>query len=124
LIISLLLAVAIAPSLVSFLSEGGHLRSNYRGEMLPCPLGILITAAALTALIPLALLAGLVDANTLNLVGLPLILGVAALGIADDAFAGSSRGWRGHPNARGARCAVDACACATEGARSDRVAQA
>ena len=99
LIISLLLAVAIAPSLVSFLSEGGHLRSNYRGEMLPCPLGILITAAALTALIPLALLAGLVDANTLNLVGLPLILGVAALGIADDAFAGSSRGWRGHGGA-------------------------
>lgn len=58
--------------------------------MLPCPLGLLIPAAALAALIPLALLAGLLDLNTLELVGLPLVLGVIALGIADDAFAGSS----------------------------------
>ncbi len=99
LILSLLLALALSRPLVSFLTEGGHVRSNYRDEMLPCPLGLLIPAAALAALIPLALLSGLFNLNTLDLVGLPLILGVVALGIADDAFAGSSRGWRGHGGA-------------------------
>ena len=48
----------------------------------------------------LGLLAGLFELNTLDLVGLPLVLGVIALGIADDAFAGSARGWRG----RGKNC--------------------
>ena len=99
LILSLLLALVLCGPLVSFLTDGGHLRSNYRDEMLPCPLGLLIPAAALAALVPLALLAGLFDLNTLDLVGLPLVLGVIALGIADDAFAGSARGWRGHGGA-------------------------
>ena len=96
LIFAFLFALALAPSLLSFLIAGGHLRSNYRDAMLPCPIGLLIAASALSALIPLALLAGLFDLQTLGQVGLPLILGVAALGIADDAFAGASRGWRGH----------------------------
>ncbi|MEI6793218.1 MAG: hypothetical protein WCK97_08290 [Actinomycetes bacterium] len=99
LIFSFLLALVLAPSVVSFLAEGGHLRANFRDEMLPCPLGLLIPAAALAALIPLALLAGLFNLNTLDFVALPLILGVVALGIADDAFAGSARGWRGHGGA-------------------------
>ncbi|MSX02313.1 MAG: hypothetical protein F2813_04035 [Actinobacteria bacterium] len=99
LILSFVAALALAPSLVAFLIDGEHLRENYRGAMLACPLGLLILAAALAALVPLALLSGLFELNTLDLVGMPLILGVAALGIADDVFAGSSRGWRGHGGA-------------------------
>ncbi len=34
---------------------------------IPCPLGLLIPAAALVALIPLALLNGLLDSETLNM---------------------------------------------------------
>jgi UDP-N-acetylmuramyl pentapeptide phosphotransferase/UDP-N-acetylglucosamine-1-phosphate transferase len=96
LILSLGAALLLAAPLVRFLRENGHLRENYRGTAIPCPLGLLIPAAALVALIPLALLNGLFDADTLAIAGLYFVLPVAALGLADDAFAGPSRGWRGH----------------------------
>ncbi len=96
LILSTAAALAIAPSLLAFLRDQGHLRTNYRDVALPCPLGLLVLAAALAALIPLSLLHGLFDADTLDLAGLFLVLGVAALGLADDAYSGVSRGWRGH----------------------------
>ena len=100
LVISTLAAVAIAPSLLTFLSDNGHLRENYRGARIPCPLGLLIPAAALIALIPLALVAGLFDEpQALDIVGLFVVLGVAVLGLADDTLAGASRGWRGHGRA-------------------------
>jgi UDP-N-acetylmuramyl pentapeptide phosphotransferase/UDP-N-acetylglucosamine-1-phosphate transferase len=96
LILSLAAALALAPSLVAFLRENGHVRRNWRGADLPTPIGLLIPAAALAALAPLALLAGLFDADTLAIAGLYFVLPVAALGLADDAYAGPSRGWRGH----------------------------
>jgi len=96
LVLSTLAACALAPSLVQFLRENGHVRANYRGAELPCPLGLLVPAAALSALVPLALLNGLWDSRTLDIAGLFLVLGVALLGLADDAYAGPSRGWRGH----------------------------
>jgi len=96
LVLSTLAAGALAPSLVRFLRENGHVRQNYRQVAIPCPLGLLIPAAALAALIPLALLNGLWDSNTLDIEGVFLVLGVALLGLADDAYAGPSRGWRGH----------------------------
>ncbi len=92
----LLAALALATALRTFLAENGHVRTNYRQVEIPCPLGLLIPAAALLALIPLALLYGLFDSDTLGVAGLFLVLGVAALGLADDAYAGASRGWRGH----------------------------
>ena len=86
----------MAPSLVRFLRENGHVKPNYRQVEIPCPLGLLIAAAALAALVPLALLNGLWDSRTLDVEGVFLVLGVTLLGLADDAYAGPSRGWRGH----------------------------
>ena len=37
--ISALAALAIAPSLLQFLRENGHVRTNYRDAAVPCPLG-------------------------------------------------------------------------------------
>jgi UDP-GlcNAc:undecaprenyl-phosphate GlcNAc-1-phosphate transferase len=96
LILATAAALALAGPLVAFLRENGHLRANYRGALLACPLGLLIPAAALVALIPLALLKGLSGSDTLAIAGLYFVLPVAALGLADDAYAGPSRGWRGH----------------------------
>lgn len=96
LVIATFAALAVYPSLVRFLRENGHVRTNYRQAEIPCPLGLLVLAAALAALVPLALLAGLFDADTLDIAGLFLVLGVAVLGLADDAYAGASRGLRGH----------------------------
>ena len=95
-VLSTLAALALAPSLVRFLRDNGHVRVNYRGARIACPLGLLVPAAALAALVPLALLHGLFDSRTLELPGAFVVLGVAALGLADDAYSGASRGWRGH----------------------------
>ncbi|CAB4923019.1 unannotated protein [freshwater metagenome] len=99
LILSFASALTLASPLIAFLREGGHVRTNYRGASLPCPLGLLIPAAALVALVPLGLLAGLFDSDSLGIAGMYFILPVAALGIADDAYAGPSRGLRGHGRA-------------------------
>ena len=99
LILSTAAALVLARPLLAFLTENGHLRENYRGARIPCPLGLLIPAAALVALIPLALLNGLLDSETLGIAGMYFVLPVAALGLADDAYAGPSRGWRGHGSA-------------------------
>ncbi len=97
LVISTFAALAIAPSLLTFLTGNGHVRENYRAALIAFPLGLLVPAAAVVALIPLALIDGLFDEpRVLDVAGLFLVLGVAVLGLADDAFAGASRGWRGH----------------------------
>jgi hypothetical protein len=96
LILSTVAALALAAPLLAFLRENGHLRVNYRGESIACPLGLLIPSAALVALIPLALLAGLAGSDTLAIAGMYFVLPVAALGLADDAYSGPERGWRGH----------------------------
>jgi len=97
LVLSTLAALATAPSLLTFLSSNGHVRTNYAGARIPCPLGLLIPAAAVLALVPLGLIAGLFDEpEALGVAGLFLVFGVCVLGLADDAYAGQSRGWRGH----------------------------
>jgi UDP-N-acetylmuramyl pentapeptide phosphotransferase/UDP-N-acetylglucosamine-1-phosphate transferase len=99
LIVTTLAAVLLARPVTGFLRAGGHLRLNYAGRELPCPLGLLIVAASVFSLAPLALLAGLFELDALGVSGLFLVLGVALLGLADDAYAGQSRGWRGHARA-------------------------
>jgi UDP-GlcNAc:undecaprenyl-phosphate/decaprenyl-phosphate GlcNAc-1-phosphate transferase len=94
--VSLATATITAPALLRRLEEGGHTRQNYRGASLPCPFGVLVGAAAALALIPLSLWAQYFDAANVPVVGLPLVAGVAFLGLLDDAIAGASRGWRGH----------------------------
>jgi UDP-GlcNAc:undecaprenyl-phosphate GlcNAc-1-phosphate transferase len=98
-VVALVVAMLIAPSARASLAEGGLIRPNYRGDLLPFPFGFVIIAAATFALAPLALLDRLVDSEVFAPgFGIVLIyaLGVGFLGLADDALSGPSRGWRGH----------------------------
>jgi UDP-N-acetylmuramyl pentapeptide phosphotransferase/UDP-N-acetylglucosamine-1-phosphate transferase len=89
-------ALAVAPGLRQGLVDGGHTVQNYRGAQLACPLGmIIVVATALTAgAIGILERFGITEAS--GPVALAFVLGVAALGLFDDAYSGPSRGWRGH----------------------------
>jgi UDP-N-acetylmuramyl pentapeptide phosphotransferase/UDP-N-acetylglucosamine-1-phosphate transferase len=98
-VVSLVAALALAPALQRTLTDGGFVRENFRGARLAFPFGVLIVFAAVVALVPLAPLDEYVDDAILRPeVGLIALyaLGVAFLGLADDALSGPSRGWRGH----------------------------
>jgi UDP-GlcNAc:undecaprenyl-phosphate/decaprenyl-phosphate GlcNAc-1-phosphate transferase len=108
LLVSLLVALAIAPGTLRLLAQAGELRPNYRGRRLPFPFGVLTVAAALLALVPLLLLEGLGEVRLVHpellLVAL-YALGVALLGLLDDLLGGERadgtivRGLRGHGGA-------------------------
>ena len=120
-LLALLSAAVLAPAVLRTLGEGGHTRLNYRRRPLPFPFGVLIVAAALIALIPLALLARVAGTEVFHPELLPIALyalGVAMLGLIDDTLgqdrAGlpgrtgdeldrpprpAPRGWRGHGRA-------------------------
>ena len=73
--------------------RGGHTRANYRERLLPFPFGVLIVAAALIALIPLALLQRLAGSDVFHPELLPIALyalGVATLGLIDDTLGEAS----------------------------------
>jgi UDP-GlcNAc:undecaprenyl-phosphate/decaprenyl-phosphate GlcNAc-1-phosphate transferase len=107
-LLTLALAVALAPALLRALGEGAHTRANFRDRALPFPFGVLTLAAALIALIPLTLLARLASAQVFHPELVPIAiyaLGVLALGLLDDTLARADpeaprqpreRGWRGH----------------------------
>ncbi len=99
LIVAAAVAVVVAPALLRALAEAGRVHENYRGASLPFPGGAAIVAAATLALGPLALLAELADADVfepaLRTIAI-YALGVAFLGLLDDALGGAPRGWRGH----------------------------
>jgi UDP-GlcNAc:undecaprenyl-phosphate GlcNAc-1-phosphate transferase len=104
LLVSLFVAAIIAPALLRGLGAGGHVRKNYRGRELVFPFGVLSVAGALVALVPLALLQQLGEANVFYLGGVRrlavYVLGVAMLGLVDDTLAAPEpRGWRGHGSA-------------------------
>ncbi len=90
-------ALAVAPGLQKGLEDGGHTVENYRGAQLPCPLGIIIIAAVAVTLGALGAfdVFGLQD-DAFGTTAPGFVLGVAALGLFDDAYSGPSRGWRGH----------------------------
>jgi UDP-GlcNAc:undecaprenyl-phosphate GlcNAc-1-phosphate transferase len=110
LVVSLIVAALVGGPLLRSLRDGGFVRENYRGVSLPFPIGIAIPVTALAALIPLALLQELADANIFTADAYPAVtyvIGVSLLGLLDDfvgsgifgrhqAGAGSPRGWRGH----------------------------
>ncbi len=102
LVLATVIAVLMAPALLRGLASAGHLRLNYRERELPFPFGVLSVAAALLALIPLALLQELGEADVLHpelrTVAM-YILGVGALGLIDDLLGSAPRGWRGHGGA-------------------------
>jgi len=100
LVIASVTAAVIAPATLRALAASPRLEHvNYRDVRLPFPAGAVIVAAAALALVPLALLHELADADVLP-GGLGTIaiytLGVAFLGLLDDVLAGEPRGWRGH----------------------------
>jgi UDP-GlcNAc:undecaprenyl-phosphate/decaprenyl-phosphate GlcNAc-1-phosphate transferase len=98
-VLALVAALALAPVTARTLSAGGFVRPNYRGRELPFPFGVLIVFAAVAALVPAALLHRFVDGGTFPeelIVVVPYALGVAFLGLADDALSGPERGWRCH----------------------------
>jgi hypothetical protein len=101
---SFALALVLAPGIVRSLAAAGWRRENYRGVLVPFPSGLVILSAALVALGPLALLSRLAtwDLFEPGIAGtMAYVVGVAALGLADDTLGrsgepGSPRGWRGH----------------------------
>jgi UDP-N-acetylmuramyl pentapeptide phosphotransferase/UDP-N-acetylglucosamine-1-phosphate transferase len=99
LICASLAAFALAPAACRTLAAGPLARQNYRGQTIASPLGIVIVFAALLALGPLALVQQLAHrslfSSALGWVA-TFALGVALLGLADDALAGKARGWRGN----------------------------
>jgi UDP-GlcNAc:undecaprenyl-phosphate GlcNAc-1-phosphate transferase len=101
-VVSLAAALVLAPALRRSLEDGGLVRENFRGDRLAFPFGVLIVFAAVTSLVVLAPLDELTDGDVLRpeleLVALYTV-GVAFLGLADDALSGPSRGWRGHGGA-------------------------
>ncbi len=105
-VLALAIAALIAPALLGAMRERGVTRLNYRGRALPCPFGVLVAAAALIALTPLALVARF---GTVRLFEprfayvLLYSLGVLVLGLIDDLLgsgravaAVAPRGLRGH----------------------------
>jgi len=105
--VSLAVALAVVPAGVRALAEAGLTRPNYRNAELAFPLGAVLVAASLVALAPLA---PLDDRAELDLLDpdlrrwLAYVLGVAFLGLMDDAIGrgadpGTPRGWRGHARA-------------------------
>ena len=98
-VVATVTALVLAPALRASLEESGFVRENYRGAQLPFPFGVAVVAAAAVSLVPLALIyAATNDSLTEDTPSMVLtfVLGVAALGLADDALSGASRGWRGH----------------------------
>ncbi|HEX3510096.1 MAG TPA: hypothetical protein VHT27_03255 [Solirubrobacteraceae bacterium] len=97
----------LARPLLGALAAGGAVRANYRDRRLPFPFGLLVPLAACLALAPLALAQALGVADVLpRRFGcvLLLCLGVAGLGLIDDALPGrlsarsgrAARGVRAH----------------------------
>jgi len=104
---SFVAALLVVPAGVKGLADAGLVRANYRGRPLAFPLGAVLVTAALVALAPLAFLD---DRGDLDLLDPELrrwityLIGVAFLGLLDDAFGQgarpeSPRGWRGHARA-------------------------
>ena len=113
LLVSAAVAIAVAWPILSLLEQGGVVRENYRGRVIPAAAGCVIVVAALLSLVPLALLDELTGADPLRRdlqEALVFVLGVAMLGLLDDLLggrvpagaaprAGSPRGVRGHARA-------------------------
>lgn len=99
LLLSAVAAALLAPPALRALAAQGAVRENYRGRALPFPAGVLVVAAGLVALVPLAALEEIGHAEVFAAeVGLVATygVGIAFLGLVDDVLAGAERGWRGH----------------------------
>src|ERR1700679_1983919 len=99
----------LTPGVQRMLVTTGHTRVIYRGRALPLPLGVLVIAAALLALVPLVLVERIASTEVFEpqlVFAMVYTLGVACLGLIDDAYGATMdpdvlapRGWRGHARA-------------------------
>jgi UDP-N-acetylmuramyl pentapeptide phosphotransferase/UDP-N-acetylglucosamine-1-phosphate transferase len=104
LILSALCAALLGPAWIRDMSRAGLVRTNYAGRTVAFPAGAVLIAISLLALAPLAVLDDRADLDLLDpglRQWLAYILGVALLGLLDDALGrgaapDSNRGWRGH----------------------------
>ena len=102
--LSAAIAAAVAPAWVRDMRRVGLTKANYRGVQVAFPLGAILIAVSLVALAPLALLDDRADLDLLEpdlRRWIAYVLGVALLGLIDDALgrasdADSPRGWRAH----------------------------
>ena len=105
--VSLAIAAVFAGPWLADMRRHGLARENYRGRRVAFPAGAVLVACSLVALAPLAILDDRADLDLLD----PdlrrwavYVLGVALLGLVDDALgrgadSGTPRGWRGHARA-------------------------
>ena len=105
--LSLALAAVVAGPWLADMRRAGLERANYRDRIVAFPAGAVLVACSLIALAPLAILDDRADLDLLD----PelhrwavYVLGVALLGLLDDALgrgsaADTPRGWRGHARA-------------------------
>ena len=105
--LSLAVAAALLGPWLRDMQRSGLARRNYRGRWVAFPAGATLVACSLIALAPLAVLDDRADLDLLE----PelrrwavYVLGVALLGLMDDALgrgerAAGARGWRGHARA-------------------------
>jgi UDP-GlcNAc:undecaprenyl-phosphate/decaprenyl-phosphate GlcNAc-1-phosphate transferase len=101
-LLSLALAAALAPAALALLGRGELIRANYRGARLPCPIGVLLPAAACLAL---AAISAVEAASGVELLGeatraaAVFVVGVSLLGLIDDLLGTAQdapRGVRSH----------------------------
>jgi UDP-GlcNAc:undecaprenyl-phosphate GlcNAc-1-phosphate transferase len=105
--LSAVLAALLAPRWVADMSRAGLIRANYAGRHVAFPAGAVLVSLSLLALAPLAILDDRADLDLLDPElrrWLPYVLGVALLGLLDDALGrgaerDTDRGWRGHARA-------------------------
>jgi UDP-GlcNAc:undecaprenyl-phosphate/decaprenyl-phosphate GlcNAc-1-phosphate transferase len=105
--LSLGVAGALIPAWVGDMRRAGLARENWRRRAVAFPLGAALVAAALVTLAPLALVDDRADLDLLEpdlRRWITYVLGVALLGLLDDALggggrAGTPRGWRAHARA-------------------------
>jgi UDP-N-acetylmuramyl pentapeptide phosphotransferase/UDP-N-acetylglucosamine-1-phosphate transferase len=130
LVVSLVVAALVGGPLVRALRDHGLVRENFRGAALPFPIGALIPVAALVALIPLALVQELGDAEVFQPGAYPAVtyvIGVALLGLLDDLVGSGAFGRASHDAGRrtqGGDAAASGASRAAHGATADRDAAA
>jgi UDP-GlcNAc:undecaprenyl-phosphate/decaprenyl-phosphate GlcNAc-1-phosphate transferase len=103
--LSFVVAAAFMGPWIADMRRTGLARDNYRGRRVAFPAGAVLVACSLIALAPLAILDDRADLDLLD----PdlrrwalYVLGVALLGLLDDALGANEsapRGWRGHARA-------------------------
>jgi UDP-GlcNAc:undecaprenyl-phosphate GlcNAc-1-phosphate transferase len=107
LLVSTALAALLVPPWLRDMLRSGLARANYARRQVAFPSGAVLMAVSLIALAPLAVLDDRADLDLLDpglRQWLAYVIGVAMLGLLDDALGGgvaeqAQRGWRGHARA-------------------------